>query len=164
LERARRQVDALEALGPRLLGWCSLYRSLLDAEMERRRAHREGAQPLLPPQVGAHVTSRKAALDALRTGDALAAATALSAARGPALTGGGGGVPFTSGAEADDALGSVLEVFAGGRYLWVPFERIRRLEIPEPRHLIDTLWMEARLDDRVSGVVTVHLPVLYEGT
>ena len=164
LERAHKQADALGTLAPALESWAEIYRGLLAAENERRRVHREGASPLLPKEPPPHLTRRLEALAALRAGDAGTARTVLAAAAGPALGGRIDGVPFTAIADADDALGGVLEVFAGGRYLWVPWERIRRLDIPEPRHLIDTLWVEARLEEHSGVAAVVYLPVLYEGS
>ena len=121
LERATLQVDALGALGPRLEPWAGIYRGLLAAEAERRRAHRDGASPLLPKDVPPQLAKRVEALAALRAGDARAAESALAAAAGPPARGRVDGVPFTAISDADDALGATLEVFAGGRYLWVPF-------------------------------------------
>ena len=36
----------------------------------------------------------------------------------------------------DDLLGSVLEVYAGETYLWLPFDQIRKLTISKPKHLL----------------------------
>ncbi len=164
LKRARLQADALGTLSPRTESWAQVYRGLLDAEGERRRVHHDGTSPLMPREPPAHVAKRLEALAALRSGEDDTASTALSAATGPRVSGRVDGAPFVSICDGDDALGGVLEVFAGGRYLWMPFERIRKIEIPEPRHLIDTLWTEVRLEDRSGGIGLVYLPVLYEGS
>jgi type VI secretion system protein ImpE len=53
------------------------------------------------------------------------------------------GKPFQSLRDADPDLGSRLEVFAAGAYLWIPFEHIASLEMEAPRRLRDTLWTPA---------------------
>ncbi|MBE0564830.1 MAG: virulence protein SciE type, partial [Krumholzibacteria bacterium] len=82
----------------------------------------------------------------------------------PELGGRLDGAPLASLRDLDDQLGSLLEVFAGGRYLWLPLERIARLEVPAPRHLLDLLWLPVQLTDRGGATTSVHLPVLYEGS
>jgi type VI secretion system protein ImpE len=64
----------------------------------------------------------------------------------------------------DDLFGSVLEVFAGGRYLWLPFEQVRSLQIPEPSTLMDLLWVPAEMISREGETSHVHLPALYPGS
>ena len=46
----------------------------------------------------------------------------------------------------------------------LPWERIRKLEIDKPGHLLDLLWIPARLTDTRGGESSVHIPVLYEGS
>lgn len=53
------------------------------------------------------------------------------------------GKPFQSLRDADPDIGSRLEVFAAGAYLWIPFEHIASLEMEPPRRLRDTLWSPA---------------------
>jgi type VI secretion system protein ImpE len=50
------------------------------------------------------------------------------------------GKPFQSIRDADPAIGSRLEVYAAGAYLWIPFEHIASLHMEPPRRLRDTLW------------------------
>jgi len=53
------------------------------------------------------------------------------------------GKPFRSLRDADPDLGSRLEVFAAGAYLWIPFAHIESIEVEPPRRLRDTLWSPA---------------------
>ena len=50
------------------------------------------------------------------------------------------GVPFQTFADADARIGTRLEVFAAGSYLWIPFEHIESLEMAAPQRLRDLLW------------------------
>lgn len=61
------------------------------------------------------------------------------------LTGTLNGVPFTRLADADPRIGPRLEVFAGGRYLWIPFAHLASVAIEPPTQLRDTRWAKARL-------------------
>jgi type VI secretion system protein ImpE len=53
------------------------------------------------------------------------------------------GRSFQSIADADPTIGSRLEVFAAGAYLWIPFQHIASLHMEPPRRLRDTLWSPA---------------------
>jgi type VI secretion system protein ImpE len=81
-----------------------------------------------------------------------------------ALKGTWNGKPFESIGDADPRIGSRLEVFAGGQYLWIPFEHVASLEIQPPKRLRDLIWVPALLrtgpafKDRELGEVL--LPVL----
>jgi type VI secretion system protein ImpE len=166
LDRAAAQLDALLAQEPGFGASCALYRGLLQAEAERRAVHGREGRPLLPPQAPAHVEQRLAALEALRSGDADGARRALGRAEaaGPALEGKLDGEAFRSVTDDDELLGSVLEVFAAGRYLWLPFEHVRRLELTAPAQLVDLLWPSAVLEDATGREAHVHLPALYVGS
>lgn len=166
LDRAAAQLDTLGLQNPELAVGTAHYRALLQAEAERRVVHdREGA-PLLPPDCPAHVEARLDALRALRAGDAETAKTAFERAQAdaPRLEGKLDGESFDALCDRDDLLGPVLEVYAGGHYLWLPFERVRRLELAAPRRRIDLLWPAAVLVDSDGGEANVHLPALYAGS
>ena len=47
--------------------------------------------------------------------------------------------------DADPRLGARLEVFAGGRYLWLPFADLASLRVNAPVHLRDVRWPTARV-------------------
>jgi type VI secretion system protein ImpE len=53
------------------------------------------------------------------------------------------GQPFEILEDADPRLGSRLELFAAGAYLWIPFEHIESIEIEPPKRLRDLLWAPA---------------------
>jgi type VI secretion system protein ImpE len=64
---------------------------------------------------------------------------------GPKLRGSLNGKPFHSIADADPRVGSRLEIFAAGDYLWIAFEHVAYLGLEAPKRLRDTLWAPARL-------------------
>jgi type VI secretion system protein ImpE len=53
------------------------------------------------------------------------------------------GQPFTTIADADPRIGSRLEVFAAGQYMWLPFEHIETVRVEAPKRLRDLLWAPA---------------------
>lgn len=55
------------------------------------------------------------------------------------------GQPFESISDADPRIGARLEVFAGGRYLWIPFAHLASVIIEPPARLRDLRWLPARL-------------------
>jgi len=165
LERAGTALNALAVQAKHLEVETALLRALLAAEQERATVLGTRGSPLLPPDPPEHLKARVRALDALRGGDVGSADKALdeAAEATPPVNGLLDGSPYDSIRDDDDLLGSVLELFAGGRYLWLPFERIRRLEISEPRRPLDLLWAPARLET-AEGDASVFLPVLYAGS
>jgi type VI secretion system protein ImpE len=74
------------------------------------------------------------------------------------------GKPFHSLTDGDPRIGSNLEVFAAGSYMWIPFGLLTSIEIAPPKRLRDLLWLPANVrtsekyQDRELGEVL--LPVL----
>lgn len=60
-----------------------------------------------------------------------------------ALSGTVNGQPFNSIEDADPRIGTRLEMFAAGDYIWVPMEHISSLQIEPPKRLRDLLWIPA---------------------
>lgn len=67
-------------------------------------------------------------------------------------------------ADADERLGPILEAIINGRYYWVPFERIRKMEIEKPTHLRDVIWARARLTWANEGQALGLIPSRYPGS
>jgi type VI secretion system protein ImpE len=55
------------------------------------------------------------------------------------------GKPFCSLEDGDPRIGSRLEVFAAGQYMWIPWRHIASLKIEAPKRLRDLLWTPAIL-------------------
>lgn len=51
------------------------------------------------------------------------------------------GTPFETITDADPRIGARLEVFAGGQYMWLPFEHIESVRAEAPKKLRDLLWI-----------------------
>ena len=82
----------------------------------------------------------------------------------PATAGSIDGAAFEWIADADQRLGPMLEAIVNGRYFWIPFARISRIEIEAPADLRDTVWTAAQFTWS-NGAQTVGLiPTRYPGT
>ncbi|HTE46793.1 MAG TPA: type VI secretion system accessory protein TagJ [Gemmatimonadaceae bacterium] len=53
------------------------------------------------------------------------------------------GQAFTSITDADPRIGARLELFAGGQYMWLPFEHVAVVRVESPKKLRDLLWAPA---------------------
>src|SRR5260370_24296853 len=53
------------------------------------------------------------------------------------------GKAFQSFEDADPRIGTRLEVFAAGAYLWIPLEHIEFIAMEAPKRLRDLLWIPA---------------------
>lgn len=82
----------------------------------------------------------------------------------PARKGQINGAPFEWIADGDARLGPVLEAMVNGRYYWVPFNRLARVDIEAPTDLRDMVWLPAQLQFDNGGEVIAMLPVRYPGS
>jgi type VI secretion system protein ImpE len=168
LERASLQLDALGVggSGNTIEMRSLLLRGLLAAETERRAVWDGAASPLLAPDAPPVLAKRLALAKRVHAGDAAGSERALDDAVGATtlVTGRLNGQPFEALRDTDDVLGTVLEIFAAGRCLWLDLSQVRRLEIPQPESLLDLLYAPAKLVDARGHEAHVVLPALYAGT
>ena len=121
-ERAEKHLELLQQESGEAAMGALLYRGALNAERTRRDMfeHKTFPQP-----------------------DAESSQTAQI--EGTQINGTLNGAPFHSLADADPRIGSRLEVFAAGDYLWIPWQDIAVLELDAPKRLRDLLWAPVRL-------------------
>jgi type VI secretion system protein ImpE len=74
------------------------------------------------------------------------------------------GRPFSWIADADSRLGPVLEAVINGRYYWVPFCRLVKIQIEPPEDLRDMVWMPAHLQFENGGESVALIPTRYPGS
>jgi type VI secretion system protein ImpE len=113
-ERAEKQLDVLAEAGPNSEIGALLYRSALQAERTRQDLFQKKEKPLGRTSSGAET-----------------------------ITGTLNGKPFQTITDADPRIGPRLEVFAAGNYLWLNFEHLASIQIPQPRRLRDLIWTPA---------------------
>lgn len=167
LNRAERQVEALQYGEMERDAAVAIYRRLVDAERSRRQLFTEGLAPqflLDPPR---HVELRLEAVGLWRSGQQAEALAKVREAdqASPALRGHLNGTPFELLRDCDDRFGGVLEVLSGtGIYYWVPLEQIATLSIAGAKYPRDLLWLPARLEVQDGPSGDVFLPTLYPGS
>jgi type VI secretion system protein ImpE len=114
-DRAEKQLDALAGASKETDMGTMLYRAALHAERVRHDLFAKRDFPV----------------------------TTTSTASTASLHGTINGQPFQTLEDADPRIGSRLEVYAAGAYLWLPFEHISRVQMQAPKRLRDLIWITA---------------------
>lgn len=82
----------------------------------------------------------------------------------PASAGQADGQAFEWIADADSRLGPTLEAVINGRYYWLPFNRLAKIDIDPPQDLRDRVWMPAHFEFTNGGDVVGLIPTRYPDT
>ena len=165
LDRARRQIEAIQYGDTPLDLAVMTYRKLLDAEQTRRDLFAQGLAPGFFGDPSEHLRLRLEAVNRLRENRLEEAAETLARANEaiPAVRGQLNGRSFASLRDAEDLFAGVLEVMAHGRYFWVGMEQVRLLTMNPPRFPRDLLFIPAHLElEDEQG--DIFLPALYPGS
>ena len=67
-------------------------------------------------------------------------------------------------ADADPRLGPTVEAIVDGKYVWIPYDRIRVITFEPPADLRDQVWMPARFTWTNEGEAVGFIPTRYPGT
>jgi len=164
--RALTQLSVAAELDASALGMAQMYREAVQCEALRREVFLGKKAPMVlgePDEwlalliesllVGASGESGRA--DALR-------AKAFELA--PSTAGTIDGAPFEWIADADMRLGPVCEAIINGRYYWLPFSHLSRVDIEAPADLRDFVWMPAHFQFSNGGEGVGLIPTCYQGS
>jgi type VI secretion system protein ImpE len=165
-ERAETQLDVAADLDAGALAMKQMYREALRCERLRLEVFAGKRSPLIfgePDEWMALLiesllvsgTAREQQAQELR-------ARAFELA--PASPGTLDGQAFEWIADADMRLGPVCEAIINGRYYWVPFARLSRLDIEAPADLRDVVWMPAHFEFTNGGETVGVIPTRYPGS
>ncbi|KVP58481.1 virulence protein SciE type [Burkholderia ubonensis] len=165
-DRALTQLDVFGKLDVAALPMVQTYRDALQCEVLRAEVFDGARTPLI---FGEPTTWLALLIEALKLdaqGDAAAAAAARERALddAPATPGAVNGEPFDWIADADSRLGPTLEAVLNGRYYWIPFFRIKRIEIEGPTDLRDRVWTPAIFTWANDGQAAGLIPTRYAQT
>lgn len=162
--RAARTLEVLAEQSVEVAEGVQIFRKLLIAEEKRRQFLAGGAPPRLPVQ-GTALAPYLASVKALADGKVAEAASVLNQAEGRRQRPRGqrSGIAFDDLRDADDRFATVLEVFQGEDYLWLPLAELRSLRVYPPRHLRDIVFAPAMVDWG-QGQQPVFMPVRYPGS
>lgn len=163
-DRALTQLNVVGELDAGALPMVQTYREAIQCEALRLQIFSGQRAPLVFGEPQPWLAQLIDALQLERDDPARAAAAraqALEAA--PASSGSIDGERFDWIADADQRIGPVLEAIVNGRYFWIPFCRIARIEIEPPADLRDTVWTAASFT-WANGAQTMGLiPTRYAG-
>jgi type VI secretion system protein ImpE len=165
-DRALTQLNVAGELDPAALPMVQTYRAALQCEALRVEVFGGKRAPLIFGEPTGWLALLIEALRLDASGDVAAATAARDKALNdaPATSGTVNGEPFEWFADADSRLGPTLEVVLNGRYYWIPFFRIKRIEIEPPSDLRDRVWMPAIFTWANDGQAVGLIPARYVGT
>lgn len=164
--RAATQLNLAAELDAGALAMAQMYREAILCERLRAEVFAGRTSPVIfgqPEEWLALLIEALLVGGTARAGEAPALrARAFEAA--PASAGTIDGQPFEWIADADMRLGPVLEAVVNGRYYWVPFARLSRIDFEAPADLRDVVWMPAHLQFSNGGEAVGVVPTRYPGS
>ena len=166
LDKALSQLQVVASLDAETMMMAQIFRPVIACEMLRREVFAGRRAPLIfgePSEwMGLLVQATSLMADGKYEPAADLRARAFEAA--PASSGKVDLQSFEWIADGDSRLGPMLEVFMDGKYYWIPYCRIARIEIEKPSDLRDLVWSPARFTWTNGGAVSGHIPVRYPDT
>lgn len=165
-ERAATQLELCGELDAGALAMVQTYREALQCEALRKQVFAGTKVPMIFGEPEAWLALLLEALLRDGRGQAGEARQLRDQAfeQAPSRRGTLDGKPFDWIADADMRLGPVLEAVVNGRYYWVPFDRLGRIDIEAPEDLRDSVWMPAHLQFSNGGEAVALVPTRYPGS
>ena len=165
-EKALTQLNLIADINPDSMLLAQIFRPVVQCEALRAEVFAGKRSPLIfgEPQewIGLLVHANSLAV----TGNLRAAREVIDRAleAAPAVSGSINQHDFEWIADADSRLGPVLEAVIDGKYYWVPFNRIARIDISRPSDLRDLVWIAATFTWVNGGESSGLIPVRYAGS
>lgn len=164
--RALNQLEVAGELDAGTLAMVQTYREALRCEVMRREVFQGKRSPLIFGDPEEWVALALQALQASVAQDHARATELRERAfeSAEASSGSVDGHPFAWIADADSRIGPFLEVVLNGKYYWVPFRRIRRIQLSAPEDLRDLVWTGAEFTWANGGQAVGLIPTRYPGS
>jgi type VI secretion system protein ImpE len=165
-ERAERQLDVIGHQSTKAQLGVMVYRANINAERERQRVFKEGVQPHFLREPPAYIDLHIEAFRQLNAGQTAEARATLDRAEEerPAIAGNLKGQAFADFRDYDDFVAPVLELIVKDRYVWLPLEQIKSIQMSPPKQLRDMIWTSARIEASDGTIGEVYMPTLYFGS
>ncbi|HSI49060.1 MAG TPA: type VI secretion system accessory protein TagJ [Ideonella sp.] len=162
-QRASTQLAVCGELDAEALPMVNTYREALKCELVREAVFDGKTTPMLLGQPAEWVALLVEALRLQAEGQVQAARAMREQALGQAETVAGSldGAPFEWICDADSRLGPLLEAVVNGRYAWVPFSALSKVQIEAPSDLRDLAWLPAHLCFPNGGETVALIPTRY---
>ena len=149
-----------------MLPMVQTYREAIACEALRMKVFAGEKVPMLFGEPETWVALLVEALLREGQGDVVAgqALRAQALEQAPASAGSINEQPFSWIADGDSRLGPVIEAIINGKYYWLPWNRLARVEIDPPQDLRDAIWMPAHFMFTNGGEVVGLIPTRYPDT
>jgi type VI secretion system protein ImpE len=165
-DRAMTQLGVAAELDASAIPMAQMYREALNCEVLRANVFAGKRAPMIfgQPEKWLALLIESTLLGG--RGEAAHASTLRDQAfeEAPASAGTIDGTPFEWIADADMRLGPVCEAVLNGRYYWLPFERLSRIDIEAPEDLRDLVWLPAHFVFTNGGESVGVIPTRYPGS
>jgi type VI secretion system protein ImpE len=164
--RALNQLDVCAEMDPAAIAMREMYGSAIGCEVLRAEVFDGKRSPMLFGEPEGWIALLIESLLRAGRGDAAQAGALRDQAfeQAPATSGSLNDQPFEWIADADMRLGPVLEAVVNGRYYWIPFSRLARVDIEEAADLRDYVWTPAHLEFANGGETLAIIPTRYPGS
>jgi type VI secretion system protein ImpE len=165
-ERALNQLNVAGELDNANLLMVQTYREAIQCEVFREAVFAGKRSPLIfgDPQQWIAFLVEALRLDAIGQFSEAIALRSQAFELAPGTSGFIDEVAFDWIADADNRLGPVLEGIVNGRYYWIPFQQIRKIQLETPTDLRDVVWMPAEFTWANGGQASGLIPTRYPGS
>ena len=165
-ERALTQLDVVRDLDAGTLAMAQAYREALHCEALRPGIFAGQRSPMVfgEPQQWVALLFEALRLTAAEKYKESQEARAQAFEDAPGTSGTLDGREFEWIADADSRLGPMLEAIVDGKYYWIPFHRVRKIQIEEPVDLRDVVWMPCHFTWANGGETVGLIPTRYPGS
>ncbi len=165
-DRALTQLGVAGELDPAADAMVQTYQATIRCEVLRGKVFAGQRTPTVLGDPGDWVPLLIEAVRLLAAGEPDRAARLRDAAieAAPACPAVVDGAPWDWLADADPRLGPVLEAIIDGKYVWVPYLRIRSIAMEAPVDLRDQVWMPAEFTWDNAGTAVGFIPTRYPDT
>lgn len=165
-DRAIRQLKVSAEMDPAATAMAQTYREGIVCEVYREKVFAGEKDPLIFGEPQEWIALMVEALKANASGNPGAAAETRAKAFEAAPTVGGtiDGAAFDWISDADMRLGPLLEAVVNGRYFWIPFTCLAKIEFEDPADLRDAVWTPATLSLPNGGDTVALIPTRYAAT
>ncbi len=167
-ERALTQLNVAGELDDSTLAMVSMYRQVIICEQLREQVFLGNKDPIIFGQPNEWVALLVQALKLTAQGEITKSQQLRTQAFDAAVITAGfiNEQPFEWLADCDPRLGPVMEAMIDGRYLWIPVENIKSIDIEEPCDLRDVIWLPAHFtwnnEGESYGIIPTRYPLSYQ--
>jgi type VI secretion system protein ImpE len=165
-ERANTQLKLAADLDAKALAMAQMYREAIRCEMLRAEVFAGKKSPVVfgEPAEWLALLIESLLVNGTPRADQAQGLRERAFESAPTTSGSLDGEPFEWIADADMRLGPVCEAVINGRYYWLPFANLSRVDLEAPADLRDVVWMPAHFQFANGGEAVGVIPTRYPGS